>query len=80
MQSGDHMIPVFDHRPATRILYAKETLEEKFPVLAKVAPMARSFRQSKVAEGKRIKGTYCLQCLWKRLQTLNSSILIYQIR
>ena len=70
MQPGDGMIPVLSHRPATRLLYAKETLVQKFPVLAKFMPMVKSFQPSKVAPGKRVKGTYCLQCALEEIAEL----------
>ena len=65
------MIPALEHKQTTRYLYVKQNLNDKFPLLALLLPKLRSFRPKILKSGARQKGTYCIQCVLKEVESKN---------
>ena len=57
----NNMIPVLEHPRSARVLYMKENLNVKFPVLVLLRDKLQSFRPKMLKLKARQKGTFCIE-------------------
>ena len=67
----NNMIPVLEHPRSARVLYMKENLNVKFPVLALLRDKLQSFRPKMLKLKARQKGTFCIQCVLQKVESKN---------